>query len=281
MKSPVSLVSPFNLVEDNCPDDVPALAVRGLSAGYSDNPYTIDHVSFNVARGQRVAVIGPNGAGKSTLFKAIVGLIPHTTGEISFHGRDCRSSHDRVGYVPQHQEVDWSFPVTAADVVMMGRARHLGWFRLPNRHDWQLVNELLDRVGMADFAKRRIGALSGGQKQRVFIARALAQETDVLLLDEPLNGIDPAAEQEVLNTLDTLRDQNIAVLFATHDMELATSRFERLLLLRHRLIAYGEPRDVFHPEYLKAAYGSRVTVFQDANGAVTVLADEHGCQEAH
>jgi ABC-type Mn2+/Zn2+ transport system ATPase subunit len=256
--------------------DVPALAVHHLSAGYSDIARIVDDVTFDVLPGERVAIIGPNGAGKSTLFKALVGIIPHTGGEISFHGRDCRSSHDRIGYVPQAHEVDWKYPATVEDVVMMGRVRQLGWFNRASRADWETVRDVLAKVGMAQYAKRPIGALSGGQKQRVFIARALAQQTDVLLLDEPFNGVDANAEDEILHALDLLRSQNIAVIVATHDLEMALTRFDKLLLLRHRLIAFGDPQAVFVPSNLKQAYGSHMSVIREGD-TTFVLTDEHGC----
>ena len=249
-----------------------ALAVRAVSASYLDARDAIQQVSFEVARGQRVAVLGPNGAGKSTLLKAIVGLIPFTEGEISINGQDCRTSHALVGYVPQQNAVDWNFPATVGDVVMMGRLRQIGWFRLPGRKHWDVVDHLLDQVGLYDLRKRRIGQLSGGQRQRVFIARALAQETNVLLLDEPFSGVDAAAEREILQVLDRLKADGVTVVIATHDLSMAASRFDRVLLIRQRVIAYGAPEAVFVPEHFQAAYGSQVGVFQ--NGSFFVV-DEH------
>ena len=250
----------------------PALSVRGVSAGYPAARDALQRVSFDVQSGERIAVLGPNGAGKSTLFKAIVGLITFTEGDISIHGQDCRASHGLVGYVPQQNAVDWSFPATVGDVVMMGRLRQIGWFRLPNRKHWEVVNHLLDQVGLHDQRKRQIGQLSGGQRQRVFIARALAQETDVLLLDEPFSGVDAAAEHEILDVLDRLQAEHVAVVTATHDLSMAASRFEKVLLIRQRVIAYGTPETVFTPEHFQAAYGSHVGVFQ--NGTFFVV-DEH------
>ena len=250
----------------------PALSVRNVSAGYPAARDALQQVTFDVQQGERIAVLGPNGAGKSTLFKAIVGLIPFTEGEISIHGQDCHSSHGLVGYVPQHNSVDWSFPATVADVVMMGRLRQIGWFRLPKRKHWEIVNHLLDQVGLADQRQRQIGQLSGGQRQRVFIARALAQETDVLLLDEPFSGVDAAAEHEILDVLDRLQAEHVTVITATHDLNMAANRFERVLLIRQRVIAYGAPADVFQPENFAAAYGSHVGMFQ--NGSFFIV-DEH------
>jgi manganese/iron transport system ATP-binding protein len=260
--------------EDGCP----ALTVEDLSAGYVGNREAMTAISFDVQRGERVGVLGPNGAGKSTLFKAIVGLIPHHTGRISIHGEDCRASHNMVGYVPQHEEIDWRFPVTVRDVVMMGRLREIGWFRWPGRHDWEAVDATLARVGMGQFWDRQIGQLSGGQKRRVFIARALAQATDVLLLDEPFSGVDAAAENEIMELLDLLRAEHVSVILATHDMHMAGRAFDRLLLINRSVIAYGPPDEVFTPETLGQAYGGRIGVFQ-TGGQTIIIADEHGCPD--
>ncbi|MBK9122304.1 MAG: metal ABC transporter ATP-binding protein [Chloroflexi bacterium] len=255
---------------------LPALKVEGVSAGYPDDRRAISGIEFEVQRGERVAVLGPNGAGKSTLFKAIAGVIPFTSGQISLLGRDCRSSHDLIGYVPQVNIVDWTFPATVGDVVMMGRARRIGWLRWPRRDDWDAVRHALDQVGMLEHIDRRIGALSGGQKQRVFIARALTQSADVLLLDEPFNGVDVTTIEEILATLDRLRDDGVTVMVATHDIELALSEFDKLLLLKRTLIAYGRPAEVYTPEHLKAAYGSRVSIMHDGDHTL-ITVDEHGC----
>jgi ABC-type Mn2+/Zn2+ transport system ATPase subunit len=258
--------------------ECPALTVEDLSAGYVGNREAMSAISFDVQRGERVGVLGPNGAGKSTLFKAVVGLIPHHTGHISIHGEDCRTSHNMVGYVPQHEEIDWRFPVTVRDVVMMGRLRQIGWFRWPGRHDWEAVDATLERVGMRQYRSRQIGQLSGGQKRRVFIARALAQATDVLLLDEPFSGVDANAESEIMELLDLLRAEQVSVIVATHDMHMAGRAFDRLLLLNRTVIAYGPPDEVFTPETLGRAYGGRIGVFQ-TGGQTIIIADDHGCPD--
>jgi ABC-type Mn2+/Zn2+ transport system ATPase subunit len=255
-------------------DYCPALSVENLGAGYPGERHAIQSITFDVQCGDRVSVIGPNGAGKSTLFKAIAGLIPHHTGEVSIHGYDCRSSHSMVGYVPQYNEIDWHFPVTVSDVVMMGRTRKIGLFRYPSRKDREEVERRLEQVGMAQFRHRQIGQLSGGQKRRVFIARALAQDTDVLLMDEPFSGVDAAAEQEILNTLDVLRAAGVTVLLATHDLGMATEHFDKLMLLKRTLLAYGVPQEVFTPDTLRLAYGGRIGVFREGE-QVMILADGH------
>lgn len=257
------------------PYPTPALDVRGLSAGYPGDRHALDSVSFAVNPGERIAIIGPNGAGKSTLFKAITGLIPFTSGHISIFGEDCRTSHMMVGYVPQQGDIDWSFPVTVFDVVMMGRARQIGWFRLPRRHDRAAVEELLHTLNLTSIMHRQIGELSGGQKRRVFIARALAQETRVLLMDEPFTGVDTSAEQEIMATLDVLTENGITILLATHDMSKAAQHFDRMLLLKRTLLAYGTPDEVMQPDVLRAAYAGAVQIFQDGEDML-ILADEHG-----
>ncbi len=253
-----------------------ALVVEGLSAGYEGARNAVRNVSFEVGCGERVAVLGPNGAGKSTLFKAIVGLIPHHTGHISIHGEDCRTSHTMVGYVPQYEEIDWRFPVTVRDVVMMGKLRQLGWLRWPGRRHWDEVDEILARVGMLDFKDRQIGQLSGGQKRRVFIARALAQDVDILLLDEPFSGVDAAAEQEIMDVLEQLRQDGVTVLLATHNLGMAATEFDRLLILNGQVIAYGPPEEVFTPDVLAETFGGRVTLWHE-DRQVLMLSDDACC----
>ncbi|NJL56728.1 metal ABC transporter ATP-binding protein [bacterium] len=232
-------------------------------------------MTFTVDHGERIAIIGPNGAGKSTLFKAIVGLIPFTMGHISIDGRDCRSSHNLVGYVPQQSDIDWSFPVNVYDVVMMGRARAMGWWPWPRREDREAVHTVLKRLNLTDIAHRQIGALSGGQRRRVFIARALVQETRVLLMDEPFTGVDTRAEADIMATLDLLTAQGITLLLATHDMDKAAHHFDRILLLKRTLLAYGTADDVMQPDVLHRAYGGAMTVLE-RGGQRILITDEHG-----
>lgn len=252
-----------------------ALDVSQLSAGYPGNNRAIDDLNFVIHKGERVALIGPNGAGKTTLFKAIAGLIPFTDGEISVYGEDCRSSHNFVGYVPQNSEIDWDFPVNVTDVVMMGRARQSRWLPWAKAVDRDRVHTLLAQLNLSSLAKRQIGELSGGQKRRVFIARALAQEANILLMDEPFNGVDGAAEDTIMETLNFLTDQGITLLLATHDMARAARDFDRIMLLKRRLIAYGAPDDVMNPAALQQAYGGAMRIFNDGQATI-FIADEHG-----
>ncbi|GAB4575571.1 MAG: metal ABC transporter ATP-binding protein [Anaerolineae bacterium] len=271
MSHPPSLHAPQPGAGETCP----ALVVHDLSAGYPGAHSAINRISFTVQPGESVAVLGPNGAGKSTLFKAIVGLIPHTTGYISLYGEPCADSHRMIGYVPQQDAIDWRFPVTVRDVVMMGRARHIGWLRWPGRKDWQIVDALLDRVGMRPFRDRQIGQLSGGQRRRVFIARALAQETNVLLLDEPLSGVDVAAGEEIMAVLDVLHQEGVTIILATHDMSMAATRFDRLLLVNREVIAFGPADEVLTADNLSRAYEGQVGIIQH-NGQTLLVVDEHG-----
>lgn len=226
-----------------------ALVVHNLKTGYPSDRHVISNISFNVAAGERVAVIGANGTGKSTLFKAIVGLLPITAGNISIYGEDSHSRHSQVGYVPQQNAIDWSFPASVLDVVMMGRGRHIGWFRLPNKKDSAVVRGILDHLSLNDFAGRQISELSGGQRRRVFIARALAQEARVLLLDEPFTGVDSASEREIAEALDSLTRQGITILLSTHHMEKASQRFDKILILKNgTLLDFGKPQNVLNPK---------------------------------
>ncbi len=260
------------------PEGCPSLLVHELSAGYPGARAAVDSISFAVQPGESVAVLGPNGAGKSTLFKAIVGLLPHHTGYISLYGQDCAISHTLIGYVPQQERVDWHFPATVRDVVMMSRVRQIGWFRWPRHADWEAVDEALARVGMADLRGRQIGELSGGQRRRVFIARALAQQTNVLLLDEPFSGVDAAAGEEIMAVLDALHADGITIILATHDFHLAATRFDKVLLMNRRLIAFGLPRQVFTAEVLGQAYQGQIGLMMEGQQTV-VIVDEHGCPD--
>jgi len=227
----------------------PILIVENLTVSY-DGSLALDSVSLSINAGERVAVVGPNGAGKSTLFKAMVGLLRPKSGSVRTHGA-------ALGYVTQRSVVDWSFPVTVHDVVMMGRIGKMGWLRWQRPRDRDIVRRALAQVGMLELANRQIGELSGGQQQRVFIARALAQEATILLMDEPFAGVDTPSQEAILEILDRLRERGVTVLVSTHDLTLAVERFDRLALVNRRLIAYGPARQTITPETLAAAYGGK------------------------
>lgn len=227
----------------------PVLEVHNLTVSYNGN-HALDRVSFSVQTGERVAIVGPNGAGKSTLFKAMVGLLHPKTGQIDTGGAE-------LGYVTQRSVVDWSFPVTVHDVVMMGRIGKMGWLRWQRPRDRDIVHQSLVQVGMLPYADRQISELSGGQQQRVFVARALAQEATILLMDEPFSGVDAPSQEAILEILDRLREQRVTALVSTHDLSLAVERFDQLALINRRLVAYGKPVEVITPETLAAAYGGQ------------------------
>jgi len=251
-----------------------ALELTRISAGYKRGPAVLQDVNLAIQPGERVAIVGPNGAGKSTLFKVIVGLMPHRTGDVRVHGHshhagDCPS----IGYVPQREAVDWRFPLTVRDIVLMGTIRDVGWLRWPGRKQDAAAQSALEQVGLAGLAGRPIADLSGGQQQRVFIARALAQRADVLLLDEPFSGIDAEAFEAIFDILDELRRRGVTVLLSTHDLEMATTRFDRLVLLHQRVLAEGTAGSVLTPELLAAAYGGRLIVWKDGR-PMSVMADD-------
>jgi ABC-type Mn2+/Zn2+ transport system ATPase subunit len=250
------------------PQAAPArLELEDVTVAYGEHPILHD-VTFQVPHGARVAVVGPNGAGKSTLFKALVGLLPLRKGRVLIHGLPLGSHQDCVAYVPQREEVDWRFPVTIADVVMMGRYGRLGWLRRPTRPDHAIVARSLEQMGIGHLAGRPIGELSGGQQQRVFLARALAQEPHILLMDEPFTGIDASTQEATLALLDQLQAQHVTAIISTHDLALAASRFDLVVLLNRRLVAYGPPEQVFTPQSLTDAFGGQVLLLPGGTAVV-------------
>jgi len=246
----------------------PILDVQRISVRYNGR-LALEDVTFHLHAGERIAVVGPNGAGKSTLFKVVAGVLPPSTGEVNIFGSRPRS-HVCIAYIPQRSQVDWNFPVSVADVVMMGRSAKLGLLNWPHKRDWEYVHRALEIVELSDLAQRQIGQLSGGQQQRMFIARALAQEAELMLMDEPLSGLDTPSQEGLLNLLDTLRNQNVTVMVATHDLDQATRHFDRIMLLNHRIIAFDVPQNVMHTDHLLQAYGGRLKI---ASGG-TMLVDD-------
>ena len=228
---------------------------RGRAA--ADQGYALENISFRVTAGQQLAVVGPNGAGKSTLLKVIVGTLKPTQGRVNVFGHE-PDRHICIAYVPQRSQIDWSFPVTVEDVVMMGRIGRIGLFRWPRRRDWEIVRASLTRVNLDHLAHKQIGELSGGQQQRVFIARSLAQRADLLLLDEPFTGLDIPSHEAILEILDSLRDDGVTVLVATHDLKLAAERFEKVMLLNRRIIGFGKGPAVLSQDNLLQAYSGQV-----------------------
>jgi ABC-type Mn2+/Zn2+ transport system ATPase subunit len=246
----------------------PALEIRDLSVGYGGG-LALEGVSCALREGEQVAVVGPNGAGKSSLFKAIVGLLRPSAGSISFCGAE-RAAPSAVAYVPQRSQVDWRFPVSVADVVMMGRTGRVGFFRRPGAHDRALVADALELVRMTPLARRQISELSGGQQQRVFLARALAQEASLLLMDEPLTGLDARSQDEIFQIMENLRPRRVTVITALHDLQLAARHFDRVMLLNRHLISFGPAAEVFTSAHLMDAYGGHLHLAVTREGVLTV-----------
>ena len=255
----------FKHLEDTSILDISNLFVR------FDSRLALDDVSFQLHHGERVAVVGPNGAGKSTLFKAIAGVLKPISGEIKVYGHG-PGGHICIAYLSQRSQVDWSFPVTVSDVVMMGRIGKLGLLRWPKHRDWEIVRQALVDVGLEELANRQIGELSGGQQQRMFIARALAQEAELMLMDEPLTGLDIGSQESIFTILDDLQGRGVTVMVATHDLDLAARRFDRVMLLNQRMLGFGVPEQVFTPEQLMSAYGGHIHLVE-TDDKLLVVAD--------
>lgn len=236
-----------------------AIDIKGLSINYG-RKRVLSNIFLAMPKGYTYGIVGPNGAGKSTLFKSILDLIDITAGEITILGGDINESRTRIAYVPQKDEVDWQFPATVKDIVAMGRYPHKGLFDRMNAEDDQIINKAMVDMGIADLSDRQIGQLSGGQQQRVFIARALAQEAEIFLLDEPFVGVDMLTEEKIINMLQKLADQNKTLLVVHHDLSTVEQYFDKLVLLNQRLVAYGDTKTVFNSENLAKAYGSQLNI---------------------
>ncbi len=247
---------------DSIQSEPARLELENVGVAYDGHPI-LEDLSFEVPHGAQVAVVGPNGAGKSTLFKALVGLLPLRKGQIRIHGLPLGQHKDCVAYIPQREEVDWRFPVIVEEVVMMGRFNDYGWFGRPSEADHEAVRRSLAQMGISKLAKRSISELSGGQQQRVFLARALAQEPHILLMDEPFTGVDVSTQEATLALLQDLHARGVTVLVSTHDLNMAAERFERILLLKRRLIAYGPPEQVFTHQNIAAAFGKQALILDD------------------
>uniref|UniRef100_A0A832ICR0 Metal ABC transporter ATP-binding protein n=1 Tax=Eiseniibacteriota bacterium TaxID=2212470 RepID=A0A832ICR0_UNCEI len=248
-------------------DGVPALEAHNLTVAYHRRPVLWD-VDFAVPQGALVGVVGPNGAGKSTLLKAAMGLLPLASGEVRLFGAPFPAHRARVGYVPQRESVDWDFPASVFDVVLMGRYGRRGLFRRPHAADREIARRALQHMGMAAFAGRQISQLSGGQQQRVFLARALAQEADLYLMDEPFAGVDAATEQAVIALLRELRAQGRTVVVVHHDLASVPDYFDWVLMLNLRLVAAGPVAEVFTPDHLRQTYGGRLHLLAEVGEAL-------------
>ncbi len=233
-----------------------ALTLTNLTVSYKDG-LVLDNVSCAIPTGIMLAIVGPNGAGKTTLLKALIGLLKPCSGSAHLLGHGYDTVRKKIAYVPQRASVDWDFPVTVFDVVLMGRYVHLGWIVRPKKHDHDVAWYALAQVGMTQFAHRHIGQLSGGQQQRVFLARALAQEAELYLMDEPFAGVDMATEKTMISVLQLLRDTGKTIIVVHHDLQTLDEYFDWVLLLNIKAIACGPIKEVLMPEYICAAYGNR------------------------
>ncbi|MGC4002763.1 MAG: metal ABC transporter ATP-binding protein [Pirellulales bacterium] len=243
------------------------LDIHDLTVAYERKPVLWD-IDLSVPEGKLVGIVGPNGAGKSTLIKAALGLIPLASGKVEIYGKSIDRQRHLIGYVPQRESVDWDFPVSALDVVLMGTYGRLGWLRRPGEAERRIVRDCLERIGMTEFADRQIRQLSGGQQQRVFLACALAQDAKIYFLDEPFAGVDAATEQAIVELLRTLRQQGKTVLVVHHDLNTVEEYFDRVILLNLRLIAAGPTATTFTPENLRTTFGGRLNILDKAVEAV-------------
>lgn len=248
-------------------EGAPTVELDAVSVRYP-GVTALEQICFSLYAGEQVAIVGPNGAGKSTLFNVLVGTVKPSQGRVRIYGSQ-PGQHICIGYVPQRTRIDWNFPVSVQDVVLMGRVAKIGFFRRASKRDHALASQALAEVGMTDLANRQIGELSGGQQQRVFLARALAQEAELLLLDEPLTGLDVASQEAVRTILQKLRQRGVGIIVATHDLNQAAS-YDRVLLLNRRLLADGPPQQVLTTEMLSRAYGTHLHILETPGGAAAL-----------
>ncbi|WCP80444.1 manganese/iron ABC transporter ATP-binding protein [Vibrio harveyi] len=260
------------------------IKVSDISVTYRNGHTALYDASFSLPKGSITALVGVNGSGKSTLFKSIMGFVPVSQGSVEILGMSAKKAlkQNVVAYVPQSEEIDWNFPVLVEDVVMMGRYGHMGLLRIPKQTDHDMVTAALDRVNMTAFRKRQIGELSGGQKKRVFLARALAQESDVILLDEPFTGVDVQTEEQIMALLRDLRDEGKVMLVSTHNLGSVPDFCDRTVLINRTVLASGMTSEIFTPENLELAFGGVLRHFilggkdlheDDDERKLTVLSD--------
>lgn len=245
----------------------PVVEIHDLTVSYARKPVLWD-IDLSLPQGSLIGIVGPNGAGKSTLLKSILGLVPASSGYVKLFDQDLNEVRQRVSYMPQRESVDWDFPASVLDVVLMGRYGKLGLFRRPRKADHEVAMECLRKVGMEGFAKRQISQLSGGQQQRVFLARALAQEADLYFMDEPFAGVDAATERTIISLLQEMTAKNKTVVVVHHDLQSVVNYFNWVLLLNMRLVASGPTEEVFTNELLQEAYGGKLTLLSEVSELV-------------
>jgi len=239
--------------------NAPLIESKSLTVSYHYKP-VLWNLDFELPRGKMIGIIGPNGSGKTTFLKTLMGLLKPDSGSVKIFGQSPEAARKLLSYVPQRESVDWDFPARVQDVVLMGRYKKSNLFGRLSKEDHRIAEEAMAEVGLKDFAKRQIGELSGGQQQRVFLARAIARQPELFLMDEPFAGVDAATEDAILRLLTRLRDRGKSVVIVHHDLQTAQRFFDHLVLLRTRLIASGPTEEVLTPEHLDEAYGGRLDV---------------------
>ncbi len=231
-----------------------AIEIKHLNVSYYDH-LVLNDINLNIPQGVMCAISGPNGAGKTTLVKSILNFIPHLTGSIKINGKDLKQEIDNISYVPQKESVNWQFPTTVSDVVLMGTYRELGWFKRPGKTQKDKANQAMKQLGILDLANKEIASLSGGQQQRVFLARMLCQDADIIFLDEPLVGIDKKSEQIIMNILNQLKEEGKTIIVVHHDLATIEKYFDYLVLVNHKIVTSGYVKDIFTPDNINQAYG--------------------------
>lgn len=231
-----------------------AIEIKHVNVSYYDH-LVLNDINLNIPKGVMCAISGPNGAGKTTLVKSILNFIPHLTGSIKINGKDLKKEIDNISYVPQKESVNWQFPTTVSDVVLMGTYRELGWFKRPGKTQKDKANQAMKQLGILDLANKEIASLSGGQQQRVFLARMLCQDADIIFLDEPLVGIDKKSEQIIMNILNQLKDEGKTIIVVHHDLATIEKYFDYLVLVNHKIVTSGYVKDIFTPDNINQAYG--------------------------
>ena len=231
-----------------------AIEIKHLNVSYYDH-LVLNDINLNIPKGVMCAISGPNGAGKTTLVKSILNFIPHLTGSIKINGKDLKKEIDNISYVPQKESVNWQFPTTISDVVLMGTYRELGWFKRPGKTQKDKANRAMKQLGILDLANKEIASLSGGQQQRVFLARMLCQDADIIFLDEPLVGIDKKSEQIIMNILNQLKEEGKTIIVVHHDLATIEKYFDYLVLVNHKIVTSGYVKDIFTPDNINQAYG--------------------------
>lgn len=252
---------------NNQSNNTSLLTIENLSVSYGQKPVLWD-INLELPVGKVIGIIGPNGAGKSTFIKAVMGLIPIDSGNIKIFGQSFKEASKRISYVPQRNSVDWDFPASVFDIVLMGRYAHLGLFQRPRQIDKEIAMRALEQVEMQHLAQRQIGQLSGGQQQRIFLARALAQEADLYFMDEPFVGVDAATEKSIISLLRQLASQGKSVIVVHHDLQTASEYFDWAVLLNMRLIGAGPVADIVKPDLLQATYGGKLTILSQVGDLI-------------